>query len=199
MKYKHRDTKVFTKDISTLNSEDILSFSSSTYKQVYLHEDFKKVSYEEINRSKNIFQEYSPEVYKVYAEISKLLNDACNYYLIDQERQNYFVKGKIFKYSTDHNNEVFDFPGKDIPIFHGFVILGKDGLKQTYYTDKSKEEFVFSKNTITLSAPTNLISNKVSDSCPVIEYYLAPLSSITQNEKNLWVPILWNLTAKTIF
>ena len=190
MKYKHRDTKVFTKSVPTLKPEDILSFSNITYKQVYTHEDFKKISYEEINKSNNIFQEYNLEVYKVYKEISKLLNEACKYYQIDQERQNYFVKGKIFEYNTGHNNEVFDFPGKDIPIFHGFVILGKEGLKQTYYTDKSKEEFVFSKNTVTLSAPTNLISNKVSDSCPVIEYYLAPLSSITQNEKNLWVPIL---------
>lgn len=190
MKSSYRDIRVFTENIPTLKSEDILSFNTSTYKQVYLYEDFKKISYEEVNKSKNIFQEYNLEVYKAYKEISKLLNEACKYYQIDQGKQNYFVKGKIFDYNTGHNNEVFDFPGKDIPIFHGFLILGEEGLKQTYYTDKSKEEFVFSKNTITLSSPTNLINNKVSNSCSVIEYYLAPLSSITQNEKNLWVPIL---------
>jgi hypothetical protein len=190
MKYTHRDTKVFTKNIATLNSEDILSLKSSTHKDVYSYENFKKIGYEKINSPKNIFQEYNVETYKVYKEISNLLNDACNHYLIDQERQNYFIKGKVFEYNKDHNNEIFDFPGRDIPIFHGFVILGEEGLKQTYYTDKSKKEFIFSKNTITLSAPTNLINNKVNNSCKVIEYYISPLSSTIQNEKNLWVPIL---------
>jgi hypothetical protein len=190
MKYKYRDIKIFTKNIPTLKFENILFLNDNMYKEIYKYENFKKIKYEKINGPKNIFQEYNIEIYHLYKEISKLLNDACKYYSIDQERQNYFIKGKIFEYSKDHNNEVFDFPGKDIPIFHGFVILGEEGLKQTYYTDKGKEEFIFNKNTITLSSPTNLINSKVNNSCKVIEYYLSPLSSIIQNEKNLWIPIL---------
>lgn len=190
MKYKYRNTKVFTKNIPTLKSENILSLNNNIYKEIYTYENFKKIGYEKNNNPKNIFQKYNIEIYHVYKEISKLLKDACKYYSIDQERQNYFIKGKMLEYSKDQNNEVFDFPGRDIPIFHGFVILGEEGLRQTYYTDKSKEEFIFSKNTITLSSPTNLINNKVSNSCKVIEYYISPLSSIIQNEEGLWVPIL---------
>jgi hypothetical protein len=190
MKYKYRDIKVFTKNIPTLKFENILSLNNNRYKEIYTYDNFKKIGYKKNSNSKNIFQEYNIEIYNVYKEISKLLNEACNHYLIDQNRQNYFIKGKVFEYNKDHNNEVFDFPGRDIPIFHGYVILGEEGLKQTYYTNKSKKEFIFSKNTITLSSPTNLINNKVSNSCKVIEYYISPLSSIIQNEEGLWVPIL---------
>lgn len=190
MKYKHRDTKVFTENIPTLKTENVLSFNNSRYKQVYLHEDFQKVSYEETNRPKNIFQEYNSETYKIYKEISKLLKSACEYYSIDQNRQNYFIKGKVFEYKENSNNEIFDFPGKDVPIFHGFVVLGPESLKQTYYTTKSTQDHIFSKNTITLSSPTNLINSKVVSSCYVLEYYISPLSSVIQNEQNLWIPIL---------
>lgn len=190
MKYKYREIKVFTKNIPELKSENIIFLNNNNYQEIYEYENFKEKGHYKNHRPNNIFQEYSIETYHIYKEISKLLKDACNYYLINQDRQNYFIKGKIFKYTKYNNNEVFDFPGRDIPVFHGFVVLGEKGLKQTYYTDKEKQEFIFDKNTITLSSPTNLINNKVEDNCYVIEYYISPLSSIIQNEQSLWIPIL---------
>lgn len=190
MKYKHRDIKIFKTDIPFLETKDILTISNKIYTEVYNYEHFKKIKNEVINKPKNIFQEYNTETYKIYKEISKLLKDACQYYSIDQNRQNYFIKGKIFEYTENNNNEIFDFPGRDIPIFHGFVILGPESLNQTYYTASSIEDYTFSKNTITLSSPTSLVSSKVISSCYVIEYYLSPLSSIIQNEQSLWIPIL---------
>jgi hypothetical protein len=190
MKYKHRDIKIFKTDVPTLETKNILMLSNSMYKEVYDYKDFKKIKNETMDKPKNIFQEYNKETYKIYKEVSKLLKIACEYYSIDQNRQNYFIKGRVFEYTENNNNEIFDFPGRDVPVFHGFVILGPESLKQTYYTTKSTQDHIFSKNTITLSSPTNLINSKVVSSCYVLEYYLSPLSSVIQNEQNLWIPIL---------
>ena len=190
MKYKYRDIKVFTKKIDKLNTDYILNPSINMYQDVYVYEEFKKISSKTIDRPKNIFQEYNTEVYILYKSISDLLDEACKHYSIDKNRQNYFIKGKVFEYTKSKNKEIFDFPGRDIPIFHGFVVLGADGIDQTYYTDNDQKQYNFRKNTITLSSPTNLINTKVKDRCMVIEYYLSPLSSILQNDQNLWIPIL---------
>jgi hypothetical protein len=190
MKYKSRDIKVFTKNIDSLNSDNVLNLSKNMNHDVYLCENLKKIESVTIEKPQNIFQEYNTETYKIYKEISKLLSESCKHYSIYQYRQNYFIKGKLFKYSKDNNNEIFDFPGRDIPIFHGFVILGSEGVSQTYYTNNDKKEYYFNQNTVTLSSPTNFINTKVKDECVVIEYYLSPLSSILQNDQHLWIPIL---------
>lgn len=190
MKHKHREIKIFQETINNLKTENILDLKQTSKKEIYCYKGFQKIKDEETGYSSNIFQEYNPETYKIYKEIAKMLDSACVYYSIDKDRQKYFVKGKIFEYTTDNNKDIFDFPGKDIPIFHGFVILGQEGVQQTYYTNSDKKIYVFNKNTITLSSPTNFINTKVEKSCLVIEYYLAPLSSIAQNEPNLWIPIL---------
>jgi hypothetical protein len=190
MKYKNRDIKVFTKNINGLNTNNVFRLSESMHQDVYAYEDFKKIESVTTDKPKNIFQEYNIEIYKVYRKISELLGEACNHYSIYKDRQDYFIKGKIFEYNKNNNNEIFDFPGRDIPVFHGFVVLGTEDIEQTYYTDNDKKQFTFTKNTVTLSSPTNLINTKVKDRCMVIEYYLSPLSSILQNDQHLWIPIL---------
>lgn len=190
MKSKQRDIKVFTSTIGGLGTEEIIRLKTKTSKEIYEYNGFKKVKDEVVLSPKNIFQEYSSETYKVYKEASKLLDEACKHYSIYKARQNFFIKGKLFNYTEDNNNEIFDFPGGDVPIFHGFVVLEPTGIEQTYYNATDKKQFNFSKNTVTLSAPTNLINTKVKDRCMTIEYYVAPLSSIGQNDPGLWVPIL---------
>jgi len=190
MKYKRRDIKVFTKNIDSLNTDHILNLSKNMHDDVYTCENLKKIESITIDKPQNIFQEYNTETYKIYKEISELLNEACKHYSIYQYRQDYFIKGKLFKYTKDNNNEIFDFPGRDVPVFHGFVVLGSEGIQQTYYTDNDKQEYRFNTNTVTLSSPTNLINTKVKESCIVIEYYLSPLSSILNNDQRLWIPIL---------
>lgn len=190
MKSKDRDIKVFISNINSLNSEEIINLKRTTNKELYNYDTFEKVKDELVHRPKNIFQEYSSETHKVYREISKLLDEACKHYSIYKDRQYFFIKGKTFNYTENQNNEVFDFPGGDVPVFHGFVVLGPSDIEQTYSTATDKKQFNFSKSTVTLSAPTNLVNTKVKDHCMVIEYYVAPLSSIGQNEPNLWVPIL---------
>jgi hypothetical protein len=190
MKSKYRDIKVFTSTIDSLRAEEIINLKKTTNKELYNYDDFKKIKDEVVRSPKNVFQEYSSETHKVYKEISKLLDEACKHYSIYKDRQYFFIKGKVFKYAETHNNEVFDFPGGDVPVFHGFVVLGPENIEQTYYAGTDKEQFNFSKNTVTLSAPTNLINTKVKGHCMTIEYYIAPLSSIGQNDQGLWVPIL---------
>lgn len=190
MKYKSRDIKVFTKNVDSLNTDHILNLSNNMYHDVYTYENFEKVESVTIDKPQNIFQEYNTETYKIYKEISQLLNEACDHYSIYKNRQYYFIKGKLFEYTKDNNNEIFDFPGRDVPVFHGFVVLGSEGMEQTYYTDNDKQEYKFNQKTITLSSPTNLINTKVKESCIAIEYYLSPLSSILRNDQNLWIPIL---------
>jgi hypothetical protein len=190
MKYKRRDIQVFTKNVDTLKNENILNLSKNMHQDIYAYQNFEKIESVTTDKPKNIFQEYNAETYKIYKEISELLNEACEHYSVYKSRQNYFIKGKLFEYTLNNNNEIFDFPGRDVPVFHGFVVLGSEGMQQTYYTDHDKKEYTFSQNTITLSAPTNLINTKVKEKCMTIEYYLSPLSSILRNDQNLWIPIL---------
>lgn len=190
MKYKTRDIKVFSSTLDKLDTSKIVSLGQSMHEEVYIYEEFKKIGSNNIDRPSNIFQEYNTETYRVYKEISKLLSEACRYYSIDKDRQNYFIKGKVFEYTEKNNNEVFDFPGKDIPIFHGFVVLGPESINQTYSTDKHTSSYIFNKGSVTLSSPTNFINTKVKSQGIVIEYYLSPVSSIIQNHQSLWIPIL---------
>jgi hypothetical protein len=190
MKYKTRDIEVFTKNIETLDVDNILNLSKKMHQDIYAYKDFEKINSVTTEKPNNIFQEYNAETYKIYQEISELLNKACSHYSIYKNRQKYFIKGKLFEYTPNNNNEIFDFPGRDVPVFHGFVVLGSEGIKQTYYTDHDKKEYCFEKNTVTLSAPTNLINTKVVEGCITIEYYISPLSSIIKNDQSLWIPIL---------
>lgn len=190
MKYKSRDIQVFTKNVDNLNTENILNLSKSMHHDIYTYENFNKLGSVTIDKPKNIFQEYNAETYKIYKTISELLEEACKHYSIYKDRQDYFIKGKLFEYTKNNNNEVFDFPGRDIPVFHGFVVIGSEGIDQTYYADNDKKKYTFSQNTVTLSSPTNLINTKVKEGCVTIEYYLSPLSSILRNDQNLWIPIL---------
>ena len=190
MNSNHRDIKVFTSTIDRLKAEEIINLKKTTNKELYNYNGLEKIKDEVVPSPKNVFQEYNSETHKVYKEVSKLLDEACKHYSIYKDRQHFFIKGKLFNYTESHNNEVFDFPGGDVPIFHGFVVLGPSDIEQTYYTATDKQQFNFNKNTVTLSAPTNLINTKVKDHCMTIEYYIAPLSSIGQSDQNLWVPIL---------
>jgi len=190
MKSSNRDIRVFEKTIDSLKTENILNLKRTATKEVYDYSKLIKIKDDVLQPPANIFQAYSSETYKVYKEISKLLDEACKHYSIYKDRQDYFIKGKVFDYVENNNNEMFDFPGGDVPVFHGFVVLGPGGLEQTYYTNTDKKQFRFSKNTVTLSAPTSRINTKVEGHCMTIEYYISPLSSIIQNEQGLWVPIL---------
>jgi hypothetical protein len=190
MKSNNREIKVFTSTVDGLKTEEIINLKKTTNKELYSYDTFEKIKDEVVHHPTNIFQEYSSETYKVYREISKLLDEACKHYSIYKDRQYFFIKGKLFNYTENNNNEIFDFPGADVPVFHGFVVLGPVDVEQTYFTDTDEKRFNFTKNTVTLSAPTNLINTKVKQDCMTIEYYIAPLPSIKQNYQNLWVPIL---------
>jgi hypothetical protein len=190
MKIKNRNIKVFQKNIK-IDNENIINLKKQHINKIYQYDNVFNFKYNEIVLSpKNIFQKQNKNIYTIYKSIGTLLENACNYYEIDKERQFYYITGKIVEYNINNNNEVFDFPGKDIPVFHGFYILSDKNIKQKYYTEKEESEYFFNIGTLTLSSPTNLVNTKTDGLCYILEYYVAPASCISQNEDGLWIPIV---------
>jgi hypothetical protein len=146
------------------------------------------VNFEKISTN-NIFQNYNKDIHSIYSSVSSLLKTISDYYEINKSRQYYYLYGKINTYSSINNKFIYDFPGIDIPVFHGFMPL--DGnLKMTISNSKESVVQVLSPLDIFITHPSNLIQFEVDLDTEVLEFYISPCGLLSNNELNLWVPIL---------
>jgi hypothetical protein len=75
-------------------------------------------------REYNVFQFYSPEIYKVFKTISEVVHEACEYYDIDFEKQQYMVQGWFnINYADTGKLNWHDHGGPYAPYFHGYYSI----------------------------------------------------------------------------
>ncbi len=158
--------------------------------ELYRVENGELVKYDEVYfHSKNIFSTYSTEVYNLYLNISKVLQEACKEYEIAKDFQKYMIYGKVVEYGEKTNTLWYDFPGIDKPQMHGFFLFNNK-YNVSFKNKDIIQSIEVDKNTIILNKPTDLINIKTDKECAAIEFYIFPNKMLKHNEPGVWIPIL---------
>jgi hypothetical protein len=91
----------------------------------------------------NVFQFYSPEIYKVFVALRDTVKEACEYYGINFEEQQYMVQG-WFNINDRKVGKLdwHDHGGPWAPYFHGYYCI-KAEPSSTWYKIDNKEEKIF--------------------------------------------------------
>ena len=84
-------------------------------------------------REYNVFQLYHPSLHKLYSELSNTVKEACLYYGVDFEKQQYYVQG-WFNINEAGNGKLnwHDHGAPGAPNFHGYYCV-KAEPSTTYY------------------------------------------------------------------
>lgn len=84
-------------------------------------------------REYNVFQFHDPQIYKLYKAISDTVKEACEYYGIDFEKEQYMVQG-WFNINQNGNGKLdwHDHGGPWAPFFHGYYCINAEP-SITYY------------------------------------------------------------------
>lgn len=84
-------------------------------------------------REYNVFQFYNESLYKLYKELAKTVKEACEYYGVDFEKQQYYVQG-WFNINTAGGGKLnwHDHGAPGAPNFHGYYCV-KAEPSTTYY------------------------------------------------------------------
>lgn len=84
-------------------------------------------------REYNVFQFLNKDIYKLYKNIAKVMREACEYYGISFEDQNYMVQGWFnVNYNKTGKLDWHDHGGPFAPHFHGYYSV-KAEPSTTYY------------------------------------------------------------------
>jgi hypothetical protein len=147
-------------------------------------------------RDYNVFQFYHPGIYNLYKELSSVIKEACSYYEIDFDKQNYMVQGWFnINYAKVGKLDWHDHGGPYAPYFHGFYSV-KAEPSITYYK-------VFGKETENHNIDNRMIVSEMGHPHAMgswdwegpritIAYDIMPLSSIIEAKANPqhWIPLL---------
>jgi hypothetical protein len=143
-----------------------------------------------VTKSKNIFSIYTKDCYDLYKVLCEQLDIACSVYQIDKEKQKYMTYAKNVKYYPSDNKKWYDFPGINIPFIHGFYFATGKNINIYFKNGDTITEQKINEGDIVLNKPTDLIKINVDFESDVIEFYIAPLFSLKNNEPGVWVPII---------
>lgn len=153
LKKEHR----FFDKIVQNNNEDFYIYLENLYSDIVKNnlfrlpeEQFKRYSGQPLGAATqlgnyyNIFQFINPNIVRLYDALSSTLNDACNYYEIDREKQKYMIHGW---FNLDYPNKETDEKispiknsshfhdhsgGFGAPWFHGYYCVNAEP-STTYY------------------------------------------------------------------
>jgi hypothetical protein len=144
--YSHREHKFFEKYLDN-NLDELAKFLEGKYKLIK-DAQLRGVSTMENDegiwlesgslstvkwREYNVFQLYHPSLHKLYSELSKTVKEACAYYGVDFEKQQYYVQG-WFNINEAGNGKLnwHDHGEPGAPNFHGYYCV-KAEPSITYY------------------------------------------------------------------
>ena len=147
-------------------------------------------------RDYNVFQFYHPGIYNLYKELSNVIKEACSYYDIDFDKQQYMVQGWFnINYAEVGKLDWHDHGGPYAPYFHGFYCV-KAEPSITYYR-------VFEKETENHNIDNRMIVSEMGHPHAMgnwdwegpritIAYDIMPLKSIIEAKANPqhWIPLL---------
>ena len=86
-------------------------------------------------RQYNVFQFYIPGIRKLYDAVSEMVHEACEYYEIDFDEQQYMIQGWFnVNYSKKGRLDWHDHSPVGAPFFHGYYAVSAEPSETHYYT-----------------------------------------------------------------
>jgi hypothetical protein len=98
-------------------------------------------------REYNVFQFHSPAIWNLYKGISDTVKEACEYYGIDFDKEQYMVQG-WFNINNRKTGKLdwHDHGGPWAPFFHGYYCVKAEPSSTFYKIDNKEELIVENKN-----------------------------------------------------
>jgi hypothetical protein len=162
---------------STIEEKEKVYLFSSGNKADFLYE--KKI----VNKTNfNYFQIYDEKFYQSLQKIKKLLNQACDKYQINKEKNIYYIASS---YENNFSSDFwYDFGGIKIPVFCGYWFIDVENESSISIDG---ENVKIENGTIILFEPGHKLSfNGVN---AAISFNLSTLSKIKNHYPQKWMPI----------
>lgn len=147
-------------------------------------------------REYNVFQFYHPSIHKLYKNVVDMVKEACEYYEVDFDKQQYMIQGWFnINYNNKGKLDWHDHGGPYAPYFHGYYCV-KAEPSVTYYRVFDKEVDNHNKdNRLIVSEmghPHAMGSWDWEGPRVTIAYDIVPLQSLIANkaEPQHWMPVL---------
>ena len=151
-------------------------------------------------REYNVFQFTSPEIYNVFKEISEATREACEYYGVDYDAQQYMVQGW---FNINHSNvgklDWHDHGGPFAPHFHGYYCIAAEPSVTHYQIcDGSNRvvENINKNNRLVISEmghPHAMGDWNWDGARITLAYDIEPLQALIDNPGTIeqhWIPLL---------
>lgn len=147
-------------------------------------------------REYNVFQFYHSGIHNLYKNLSDIVKEACDYYDLDFDKQQYMVQG-WFNINYNHSGKLdwHDHGGPYAPYFHGYYCV-KAEPSITHYRVFDKEVENHNKNNrmiVSEMGHPHAMSDWDWDGPRVtIAYDVMPLESLVQTNapQQHWIPLL---------
>ena len=146
-------------------------------------------------REYNVFQFYHPSIHKLYKNLVEMVKEACEYYEVDFEKQQYMIQGWFnINYNDKGKLDWHDHGGPYAPYFHGYYCV-KAEPSTTYYKVFGKEVDNHNKdNRLIISEmghPHAMGSWDWEGPRVTIAYDIVPLKSLIVNnaQSQHWIPV----------
>lgn len=147
-------------------------------------------------REYNVFQFYHPSIHKLYKNIVETTKEACEYYGVDFDKQNYMLQGWFnINYNNKGKLDWHDHGGPYAPYFHGYYCVNAEP-SITHYR-------VFDKEIDNINLNNRLIVSEMGHPHAMgnwdwegprvtIAYDMVPLESLMANkaEPQHWIPMI---------
>lgn len=147
-------------------------------------------------REYNVFQFYHPAIHKLYKNVVETVKEACQYYEIDFDKQQYMIQGWFnINYNNKGKLDWHDHGGPYAPYFHGYYCV-KAEPSVTYYRVFNKEVDNHNKNNRLIVSemghPHAMGSWDWEGPRVTIAYDIVPLQSLLINNAapQHWMPVL---------
>lgn len=146
----------------------------------------------------NVFQFHNSMVYKIHTVLRELVKEACKYYELDFDEQQYMIQGWINITDKFTDSAWHDHGGKKAPDFHGYYSVQAEPSITHYRIDGDESKPFDNKNidnrvVVIETGHTHKVGDWSLDQPRItIAYDITPLSMIATdgpfNEQH-WIPL----------
>jgi hypothetical protein len=149
-------------------------------------------------RQYNVFQFHHPGIYNIFKNISETVKEACEYYEIDFEKQQYMVQG-WFNINTSKGGKLnwHDHGDGGAPNFHGYYCINAEPSITHYKIFNNPNRIVENVNknnrmiVSEMGHPHAMGSWDWEGERITLAYDITPLKDlISENQEQHWIPLL---------
>lgn len=144
----------------------------------------------------NVFQFYNTEIYNLYKSVGKMVREACDYYEIDFDSQNFMIQGWFnINHSKIGKLDWHEHGDQGAPMFHGYYCIKAEPSETHYLTTQGFKVNINKNNRAVLSemGHPHAMGNWAWDGPRItLAYDIVPLSKL-ENDLNSkeqhWFPL----------